>query len=427
MKKRYIILSFLLTLVFGAVIWMNHCNQKNLETLRKDFTKEELRYFYECVFHSDKRGKNWFSQKWSKDIYIHMADTNSLELKSHVEYAIQYINELELPIKAFYTDSKNKANLFIYFNPKRNNPHKNRAEFFTYSFLGNITSAKVDIFKQAYDSNLRATILEEIIQCLGIVGDGVRYRSSLFYEAKMILGKPYTNTGIEIDKRIIKLLYDDRIPYFLKRKCYEKAFGNILGQEINIEGVLEYQKKYNLDVDFFEKIKKTCFINGVFLKLPYEIPLSINNKENKDSLGFINPVVQQVNNLSDNFNLFLIEKDSIFPRFEIIFKNDSIKESEKVALNFNLHKTEGVLPLRERVNIEVSIKEQYSLEDKIRISESIFKILGPCFARDELVFNENLEFVYAYPQILDFLYSDFIPDEMTLEEYDKILDIIKNN
>jgi hypothetical protein len=248
MKKFSMLLVFF---IFGCNSVDTKITTKQIDNIKKKFTKQEITYFYETVFFTDpqfKESKKFIENtkiyKWNKDVYIRAFGDLSKENLEKLQETVKYLNTLKLPIKIYITEKEN-YNVDIYFGNEQYIT-KNYKGYLPKSVVGiAMQFSKSDYFldkgtiaintKSSYDyvfykSNV---ILEELTQTLGIPGDSYSYPNSTFYQGEK--NYKYSKILSPVDVKILQLLYSKDIVAGLDKKEYLEAFADIIPSEMKLE------------------------------------------------------------------------------------------------------------------------------------------------------------------------------------------------
>lgn len=210
--------------------------------IRSSYTPEEINYFYLTAFSIDpegnvgaKRNLNNHLLKWQNNILIRLKGDYSQEDSLFVESACSKINQVGLPISISIAEQNDieKVNMVVSFEPIEsirssgfgsNKKHIRLARGHFFISNGEM-HADIQIPNNVVLSadEKKSVILEEITQCLGIPGDSYIYPKSIFYQ-----GKNSVTELSQIDKRVLKILYEPFISIGLSRSSFYKSFNDIL-------------------------------------------------------------------------------------------------------------------------------------------------------------------------------------------------------
>ncbi len=437
------IILFFPFLLLGSCINKEHkeafINDSDVIYLKNKYNAEVLNYFQELVFNKEYSTKKKNLQKWDSDIYItviNLQKNGDGKNRQYIEKAICKIDSLNLPIKLFLEEKESKkTNLKIYFGSQ-----KKLSEFLDFDddkeirgFAG-VSSKHGKIYKVnigiATDKCIspkerESVVLEEISQSLGALSDSFSYPYSVNYEA--------TNTSIEflqVDKEILKLLYEKSIPFNLSFEAYNKAFKEELYNVDYRQKIINKINNENIKSKTLHKIAKTCFIDDLFYKHPKNIEMCLNGGTKNDSI-FINSVINYYNKELPQVSLSLVEKSNFSPNAGItvsLIKDEKLGEFTSTRIiNYK-----GEISIK-RFKSDINISYSSIVDDKklkYVIIKSIYKALGPVEIDSlKMKWNEDNKNLFAiddeYIKILNFIYSDEFIDGLELDEYLRIINKVK--
>lgn len=199
------------------------------------YTKEEIEYFFEIAFGSEYGGESNYLKKWIQDIKIKVIGAPNDE---DLENLKQVMEELaDLTGLQFLFDNKD-PNITMYFIPhgefkKHADPAIAEANWGLFWYFegmkGQIVQAKILVeIDQGDQSSRNHLVREELTQSLGLGQDSWRYYESIFFQ-----GYTITEFFTDIDRQIIKMLYDPNIPPNAEREMVEVYFTNKLADSID--------------------------------------------------------------------------------------------------------------------------------------------------------------------------------------------------
>ena len=210
----------------------------DISSLNKKYSAEDINFFYETALHRDgvEDTPDQFISKWYQDVYLQVSGNILPGDKNMVDSVVAQLNKLQLPIHIYRTDKPAYANMYVRFGTPTQLGIKQESGYFhgradTDSRKGVIYQANIYIVnhdlswmtEEERAVQRAGTILEEISQALGIVGDSYAYPFSLFYEYY----HDQTNLS-DLDKRMLQLLYDPRMPAGYQRRQFEEDFSEVL-------------------------------------------------------------------------------------------------------------------------------------------------------------------------------------------------------
>lgn len=216
---KYCIIIFIAFLLIGC---SKPLGIKKDEIL-KDFSKEELEYFYEVTFYREFRKGSVPLFYWKRDVKVRLNDeytqADSLELVRIVRELNELIDGIEIQI--------------VEENPNLEIHYLKLLDF--YQFPGyrpgnrgffSIKRGLFGLFPRGYiliDKNQperrNHLLREELTQSLGLMNDSWEYPESIFYHG-------WTNTTefADNDRKLIQLLYNYNLPYAIKSEEFRKLF-----------------------------------------------------------------------------------------------------------------------------------------------------------------------------------------------------------
>jgi hypothetical protein len=177
-----------------------------------------LSYYYEITSGTEfSSSKDQY--KFVEDVYFILQGSCDEELQKEAEKIIFELNDLINPIHFYLTDDIEKANVRVYFggpddyvkiNPMSANFIENSwGLFFIFPKSQNVIDMSlvyVDVERSNNNMQRKHVLREEMTQCLGLGNDSFTYLESIFYQ-----GWTETLAYSEIDKEIIKLLYNENV------------------------------------------------------------------------------------------------------------------------------------------------------------------------------------------------------------------------
>ncbi len=424
MVKKIASIALVVMLLFVVVKLIEF---NSLKSLSNDFTPQEIRYFYEVAFFSetDQKKLKYLTKRKSKPVVFFDTKIDGEKLRFLKEAIMDLNNSLQIGLTT--TKNKLEANTFISFPEDKTVLSKFRnikspiedilAYTHTSGKYGKIEKAEIFIFKIPEKYTLKHILKEELVQSLGLIGDSYSYPNSLFFEAKK------RDTRItDLDQRIVKLHNDKRLKPGLSRSFFEFVFKDVLVLEIQMEAFNKYMKTNSLDSNFLDRVQRSCFLNQKMVRFPNNIPITISNCPSDSIKKNLILCIDKINSLSSNFSFYYVEhslEQEEKPKItgvHIDFNfNPGINNSIKIQSNIR-HGETTMFP--KRISAELSIDYKYSfLEMDYRlVYDSIFKAIGP-HSDMESVFDNDLNIMYSYPQILDFIYQDFLPEGIRIDDF----------
>ena len=421
------------------------CNHSNPQDLKQKYSVEAINYFYETVFYEDYVGRHEMSKKWNKDLYFYINGEFSEYDTDNVQSAISYLNSLDLPITFYTASDSSSANVSVYFGnysyleEKMGLKNRKYEPFagvgYTPKSNSEIEWAKVGIANDArkYKRNniqdsakLRyGVVLEEFAQILGITGDSWHYPHSYFFEGG---GLGPTNLS-DIDKEVVKLLYEPSIPVQYSRLQFEKDFGDVLYHVNAPQKIADYVFANNIPLHFLDYVRRYSFHDSLFVKWPSEIYISLNDDYSKEDSLYFNKAVDAFNSVSKQLRLIVGKKSpenypSISIHYRIGTKLEGILSDSETAVGVMM------FPRRVKSDIRSTVKKT----DVRKLNESIFRSLyfslgfdnnnsyDDVLAIDSL---DNIVIKPDYKEMLALIYEPVFYSGLTLKEFDEALKILK--
>jgi len=191
----------------------NSNNEESVTVENPVYEDREIEYFFETVFGAEYGDSDYAVHKWADDIRIGVKGNpteEDLETLDEVIFELNYlIDDVNLAIV------NRNSNIQLYFDTPSKfssiepNYMPGNSGFFWawWDGSGNLYKARVLIAAEGITQDERSHLLwEELTQVLGIMNDSYEYAESIFYQE-------WTDVqGLsEIDKAVVKILYDPRI------------------------------------------------------------------------------------------------------------------------------------------------------------------------------------------------------------------------
>ena len=429
-KYCYFILSFLL---IGC---HSKAPLKDKEGVKNEYPTEVINYFYETVFYEDGNKRlTSHLRKWKEDLYIIVQEDILDGDLNIVDSVIHQLNQLHLPVTIQRTTDIDKANVHIYTGSKEklgvifNLAEGTNGIAAITDKNGVIDHVKIGIINTPETSPYRASIfLEEITQALGISGDSYAYPYSIFYEGK----KPITQLA-PIDKQILTMLYDKRIPHYYTRKTFERDFSEVLHTQLSTQKLKQYIEENKIPKTTLQAIQKSCFINNVFYKYPKNSIVSLTGNYTAEDVTFCQQAIQALNRVSDNLNLQITDTPEQHPYTGVTVRYEK-KQDMSLSVSSTMNTTTGMamLPKRIKSDIIITYKDTSNIQQKKNkvLFENIYKALGPLYInekKDSLFTRDNntVSLHNFHKGILSFVYADVFPDGYTLKEFNDLLTTIE--
>ena len=215
---------FKFLILFIATVCISGCNVCDEEIIKSDFAKEELEYFYEIAFGSEFRNtnKNPRLLYWRTDVEVQLNGNFSDEDSLEIIRVIQELNQLIDPIEIKMVETG--GNLNMHFD--RITTFKSysgyvpgNAGYFRIERIAFFPKAFILIDQQKRINIRKHLIREELTQVLGLKKDSWNYPESIFFQ-----GWTDITEYSEIDRQLIRLMYNYNLPYGMKKSEFEHIF-----------------------------------------------------------------------------------------------------------------------------------------------------------------------------------------------------------
>lgn len=184
------------------------------------------KYFCEVALSSEFGRKYHRIRKWNKDISIFVTGLPSPYLEKELRIVISELNEIIPDIQLILVKDPRRANIKLLFGAAedyvaieshaRARVKDNWGLVYVFpNWKGEIKkgSVYIDIFRAKDETAQRHLLREELTQALGLLNDSWAYQESIFYQ-----GWTTTTHYSDLDKKIIRMLYDERIKPGMKFK-----------------------------------------------------------------------------------------------------------------------------------------------------------------------------------------------------------------
>lgn len=423
-------------LLLLSFYWLSGCNtpQSDLSTIKIKYSKKEINYFYETAFHTDD-GKSNPVSKWERDILLFVEGDTLPGDRAAVLDAIAQLNNLHLPVKIGITNRKELANTIVNFGSRKKFHLEKTAHGIGEATISEnaIEFAKIIIVTEPEESvpgnSRKSTILEEITQGLGLMGDSYAYPLSIFYEM------PNQVTQLaRIDKRVLQLLYDPAIPIGLKKEEFEEIFADQLYHINAEEKLLKYVKEQSVSKHSLQEILEygvTSTIDGIPKIVKFHQPVYVIMKGDTTSehKELVQAAIKELNEASDGVSVILDSADTSFHYGGVFFtfsKKSQQEYSLGVAMSFSANK-KLLFDRLYRANIHISYKDTVDLKQKmsLAIANSMYRSVA-LVHQDSLGFfnyeRGKLELKPKYQEVLKLYYSPSLAENMTMEELERVVE-----
>ncbi len=416
-------------LLFGCLAHSDN----NAKLLKTHYTAEVLNYFYEVALHSEVTTNKLSSvQKWKNDIYLFIDGDTLAGDRLLVRNVINQLNALQLPITIYETSQANKANFFITFEPLKKKIQRVTGTGTTYAAKGAIYQAKVKIFYDSIEAVRKKerfdTVFEEITQCLGLPGDSYAYPESMFYQEIN-----YVQQLTALDKQLLRLLYEPAIVPNYSLVQFEKDFEEVLYNMNGKQKFLNFLRKQQIKeesltniykygvskdpLDEKEKVSKYNHPTHVVIKGDYTV----------EFIEVLNQSISEINKISENLKLILINEDSLIHNGGIHFEFVKDPQMKQDSAYWKSNHFVGLLfPRNSKNEITFKYRDHDKLMENIRkaIPNLIYKSV--CLTNaDDINFydydSKEFQLKPLYRETLRVYYDDSLPPGLTKEELEEII------
>lgn len=425
----------LLTYTFIICIcFIFSCNfegDKKIKRIKRLYTPESINYFYELTFFRENLfpKKKTSLSKWRDDIYFFIEGDTLPGDKYNILNAVNQINSLELPIKIHEVLSRDSANLFFVFTPGKfkDSPALGRVD--TEISDDYAKSAKIEIHNES-DSSLnigltrRMTVLHEMMHALGLHGHSYTYPNSLLVQSFT----SYTTELPEIDKQVIKLLYE---PYFkagYTSKRFDEDFASVLYHVSTPDKFFSYVKKEHVKKALLDTIFKYGLVKHkndeeCVAKFSSEVFVRVSGDYSEDFIDQIQKTIGEINNATEMLRLVYVKKDTLLPDVGIYytFKKDSLMKYSIESTVKTKSYWDLLLPRGIQARIQIVYKNKHKMQ--MAIANSLFRAV--CMKTQESDFfticNGEIHLKPIYKEILKVYYSASLYPGFTKSELAKII------
>lgn len=435
------------TIIFFIFIQLFHssCHRFNPQDLKDKYSAEVINYFYETVFYFDLEGRKENLEKWNKDIYYYLVGDYTENDIGNLQTVVSQLKSLQLPINFHLTSDSLTANLFVHFGNtlyieeimgSKNQIYypfagiarsfRGKSSYREKGLVGIPNDARTYKRVNREDSiKLRYLILlEEITQTLGVSGDSWHYPNSIFFE-----GPGFPPGLSDIDKGVVKMLYETSIPALYSKQQFEKNFSDVLYHVNAPQKIADYVSVNQIPLHFLEYIRNHSFHGDSFSKWPAQIYISMKGDyTNEDSVNF-NKVVDVFNSVSNQLQLIIgtVSPDNC-PSIVIHYKCGTKLE----GIISDSETTVGGMMFPRRLLCD--IRTTNKTIDSQALNKGIFNSLYCALGFDHNNSNDNvfeidslgnISFKPDYKEMLALIYEPVFYSGLKLSEFDEALEILK--
>ena len=403
------------------------------------YSTEAINYFCEVALHSEAEDNRAVSiMKWNRDIFIYIEDDTPGPYKKSVLSTVSRLNRLQLPMRLSITSDKQKANVHVYFGTHeafraRNfvkgygEINRNRSGWIDHA----VVKVLIEPNRPAIEDNRESTVMEEITQCLGTVGDSYLYPLSVFYE------RPNTVTQLaDIDKQILQLLYDPAMPVGYSNEQFEKDFADVLYHVNSEEKLLRYLREQAVGKQTLKSIIQDGLITSDGYDqarvIKYNQPIAVTAQGDTTArhIRLLQQAIQQLNGASKQLQLYLA-KDSlpydggIHYHFKQVDKLENPASS--IATKVATQSTKQLLFHRRfTTDVHVDYKDTTALQQKmpLAIANTLYQTISLLHQPAPLFFtyqNDSLQLEPEYREVLRTYYVPELANNMTKVQLESVL------
>jgi len=187
---------------------------------------ERERYFCEIALGSEFGRKYHKIRKWQQPVNVFLTGTEVPQLERELDKIIDELNEISPAINIARVFEATEANLYIFLGKgadfaQRYPVAKKQVEqnwglvFIKQNGKGEIQNSHVyiDVFRATDLTAQKHLLREELTQALGLLNDSQQFPDSIFYQEWTL-----TTTYTELDKWLIKILYNEEMEVGMKLK-----------------------------------------------------------------------------------------------------------------------------------------------------------------------------------------------------------------
>lgn len=177
------------------------------------YSKQEIEYFFEIAFGAEYGSSGSVLHKWASDIRIRV---NGTPTNADLDTLNQIVAELNTLVSSIsFSIVTDNPNVDIYFTNVSQFPSiepnyisgNMGFAWIWWDAAGDIFKGRILIALDGVNQQVRSHLIrEELTQSAGLMKDSWRYQESVFYQ-----GWTGTTAYAQIDRALIKLLYDPRL------------------------------------------------------------------------------------------------------------------------------------------------------------------------------------------------------------------------
>ena len=420
--------------------------EQDLAALKQKYDARTVNYFYETVFHEDfARGNNDNLWKWTTDPTIAIKGHASAADTTSVREVIAEINSFGLPLKCRVAQAPDSGAIQIFFG--------NVEEVESFLGFGDLSAMGVDTnstfgfaIPESYEGRLINTrigiyftpndtaaasrqkvVLEEIVQTLGIFGDSYSYPSSLFFQNSNPQ-KRFT----DLDKQVLRLLYEPAILPDYPRLSFEKDFADILYSVNSSEKLQKHLQNFPVNAQLAKDLDE-IFSGDVLLKHPKEVNVFLFGTFNRQDSATIAECSSELSKWSPNLKITIALHETSEPDHGIVIslsenrqqKPSVLHEGKTIAGKSCMYPKIIKNKISLSFNLTARSKElrQQSLISSLYFSLVPIKMTKSRIDQLYTVKNGRISFTRHYADLLRIIYSNELVDGYDRKELLKVKSI----
>lgn len=417
--------------------------QQDLAALKQKYDARTINYFYETVFHEDfARGNNDNLWKWADDPTIAIKGRASMVDTASVREVIAEINTLGLPLRCRLAQAPDSGAIQIFFGNV-----KEVASFLGFgdldamgvdtsssfgfakpeSYEGRLIKARVGICFSPNDTTVasrREVVLEEIVQALGIFGDSYSYPSSLFFQNSNPQ-KQFT----ELDKQVLRLLYEPAILPNYSRLSFEKDFADILYSVNSNEKLQRYLQNFPVNAQMAKDLDE-IFSGDVLLKHPKEVNVFLFGAFNCQDSATIAEASSKLSKLSPNLKVAVAPHQKSEPDHGIVISLTENRQQKPAVLQEGktIAGKSCMYPkiIKNKISLSFNLSDRSKeLRQQSLVSSLYFSLVPIKMTKSRIdqlytLTNGRISFTRHYAELLRIVYANELVDGYDRREFVKL-------
>lgn len=417
--------------------------EQDLLALKRKYDARTVNYFYETVFHEDfARGSNDNLWKWTTDPTIAIKGRASAADTACVRDVIAEINALGLPLKCRLAQAPDSGAIQLFFG--------NVDEVGAYLGFGDLSAMGVDTSStfgfakpESYEGRLinarigiyfspgdtaaasrKKVVLEEIVQGLGVFGDSYSYPSSLFFQNSNPQ-KRFT----DLDKQVLRLLYEPAILPDYPRLSFEKDFADILYSVNSSEKLQKHLQNFPVNSQLAKDLDG-IFSGDVLLKHSKEVNVFLFGAFSGQDSVTIAEASAELSELSPNLKIAIARHDTSEPDHGIVMsltenrqqKPSVLQEGKTIAGKSCMYPK----IIKNRISLSFNLSDRSSeLRQQSLVSSLYFSLVPIKMTKsrvDQLYtpVNGRISFTRHYADLLRLVYANEFTDGYHRSDFIKL-------